>query len=323
MDTGSTSELSGVPALSVISSSGKHSISAISRSSTIKEQLEQFSVVLHKRDTLSKSICNINVSKRTVIGLTITVTLLLIGEYTLNNTYILSFFYTATTAILCLCAVLSYIAICNINIIRPALKSFVLWYKCIHVLISGIARYIYYNFWIYNYRDNSVINYNDLPSSIRDENNTTYISLRYWHGLLVCLLLFGVMFVVSCVDGIATKGNNVKRIGFGSQIALLIWYWIQLYFDLGSDFVENKNKAFVVNVFNKNHYYYWRSIALSGIFKSLMLSTQMIMTGYQSHMFVVFLCFVFCFFGFLFFCFFVLQVRDCSVTSKYQTPNKN
>lgn len=93
MDTGSTSELSGVPALSVISSSGKHSISAISRSSTIKEQLEQFSVVLHKRDTLSKSICNINVSKRTVIGLTITVTLLLIVEYTLLIIHIYYHFF--------------------------------------------------------------------------------------------------------------------------------------------------------------------------------------------------------------------------------------
>ena len=87
--------------------------------------------------------------------------------------------------------------------------------------------------------------------------------------MLFCLIFVFAIFDMSSLDGIHTKSNLIKRLPYIFAILILIWYYLQMYFDIMSnsdEFVQNVNKSITLG---NNYDYYWRDIALSSLSKTI------------------------------------------------------
>ena len=161
------------------------------------------------------------------------------------------------STLLVLIAIILCIMKTNVYVIKQGLQSFIVYYKCFHVLIGLIAREKYYNFWT-------------------KSNNYTNVDgvgiMEITHGVLICLTAFLGIFAISIFDGFATRSNKIKRIVLLVAISFLIYFWIELYFNLYPSYILNTKQSFTINMFNTKHEYYLRSLALSSLFKTLVFT---------------------------------------------------
>lgn len=229
---------------------------------TLKQQTKTFRINVNANKTL---FC-FESPKRVINSLIILCTVL----YVIAQTGILPFliFEILVTSLFFSLAI-CFLSKCNLYITKQASKSFTFWYKTLHATIAMVSYQIYFNSFIPNPNidNNSNSLYVDIPPNI-GYNNIIY------H----CVASFGVLnyilsiVIASLFDSILTKSNKIKRFGliFAALIFAYRWFVIYLYTTFNySHFVSNVDKSFDIKIFNQTHIYYWRSMALSSIFKSI------------------------------------------------------
>lgn len=231
----------------------------------IKQQTKTFTIDVDK----SKTIFSFHVPKRIAILGCILYAILYIIEH-ITNSLIASILTTIVGCIL-LCTYLSH---CNLYVSKQAFKSFTLWYKVIHIAIAIVARQIYENSVKYEYDD------------IKPNVGYNYI-LYYFKATIACIGYTLGILVCSLNDSIATKSNTVIRVVGILGIVVYSWVWISVYFSIYDD---NVNESFNITIFNHTHTYYWRSMALSSLFKCVVFLCVQLYKNFKVSM----ICFVFC-----------------------------
>lgn len=229
----------------------------ITDETNLRNQISSFRIGLDKNDTI---FYHAQCPKRLVMFMTMTTLLLFILDNSVNSWYLQSIIFS----MICLCfgfaTLIILISKVNIYIIKECIKTFTMWYKCVHTFIALMARQIYYNFWIYdesiNGADGDAI-FTDIPPNVGN-NNLVY----YFYGVLVCVSFTGIIFAVSCLDGLHSNSNKIKRIFNICVILMYTWFYIESYFNMYDEYITNPNKSFTINILGRKHEYYWRSIAL-------------------------------------------------------------
>lgn len=235
----------------------------------LHHQIRNFKIELSEKNQVFTSLFGIQCPNRVITFLLLFSSLLFMLDYLINDTYLRSLTYGIILRSFWFITGIIYLFKCNCYIIKQALQSFLVWYKCCHIFIAMFARQVYFNFWIPTTDDHKSF-YSDIPST--NSNNLVYY---YIYGTLFCFDFFIAVLALSCSDGLKTKTQYIKRLSEFILIILLIWYWIEVYFNFGNEsFITDKYKSFTINIFNRKHNYYWRSIALSSTFKTLIFASK-------------------------------------------------
>lgn len=174
------------------------------KNTNIHNQVKRFSISLDANNTLSNRSCGNRISNTYVIAMTIFSLILFFSDKVIGRLTIVSILGQVSIFITLSLAVLRL----NEYIIKQALRSFMLYYKCFHILIASIARMIYFNFWI------TIDDANDSNNSSSNSNGfyITSDTGHYIHGIIFVIDAVFLIFVVSCFDGYYTKSNTVKRV---------------------------------------------------------------------------------------------------------------
>ena len=257
-----------------VSLSRRNSISQINNSK-VKHQIKTFAIHLSKNDTLGIKLencinkmicthisnrykCNISVSNRLIIIVCL-IAICLFAVAQVGNSFgvfgdgvtTLWYYLTFLAIILHSCLVLMFLSKLNCYIFKQGLQSFLVWYKSLHVLIAMISLIIGSNWYQSDYHD---IKMRD--RIIRESLNAFNYSAS--------------VFCVAIADGLPTKstsktGNKIKQIGTAAVCLLCLRLWMSLYFEHETLIV----KSLKIELINKPHYLTWSSIAMSGIYKTM------------------------------------------------------
>ena len=224
--------------------------------SKIKHQIHNFTIDLDLNNTIFYKWLNIeHFPKRILVCLTLVAFVIIIACY-LFPSLMLEFLGGLLVFIICLL----FICRTNIFIIKEALKSFIVWYKCVHTFIAILSRSIYFNFWL-DY------DYSDISTKDGIGNAISY----FQHAFLFVVNVTLFVFCISIADGIKSKGNRFKRLSMIIILLYLAVLWMSIYFNLYGEYVPDKDAAFSLVLFGDKRIYYWRSIALTSHLKLFFL----------------------------------------------------
>lgn len=235
------------------------------KESRIKYQIHHFTVDLRANDTVLFCIFKCDFIPKRVVLFVCWFGIFLFFVYNLLSAFYKSLIFEMSCMCLAFVGVITYISKSNRFIIYRALRSFLVWYKCIHAFIAVLSRLILANFWL-NYE------FQDIKK----------IPLMYHiNGVVFCTNVALLIFGFSVSDGFKSKGNKIKRIGMISGILYMCWLWVSLYFDFFDDSINGGNEYFTIKLFGEKRYYFWRSISLTSLFKVIVFGSAQLYKNFK------------------------------------------
>ena len=227
----------------------------------VKNQIDQLRMDLDKCYNLLDIY--VYCSKRTLaVLMAIAFILSAITTYIIDSCVIFTFITIIIVAVVAALLTLKT----NTYILKQALQSFVVWYKCINAGIAVTCRNIYYNFWIGFYTKHSI-------------NKGIGIPMYYIVAVAVIIASILAVVCVSVSDGIPhTKlGGRIKRFGMFLVIVYFSSRYVNLFWDLSIEYVNNPSIKLKLIIFGQGHSIYLRTIALSCYLRVVIFSfTQLI-----------------------------------------------